>query len=547
MAVVQISRIQVRRGQKNQGSGLPQLASGELGWAIDTRELYIGNGSVSEGAPAVGNTKVLTEYDDLFRLADTYTYRADDSYVLTGPNSSNPVARTLQERLDDRVSIRSFGAKGDGTQVATTQIQTALDQLYINSANKTSVQSRVVLHLEAGEYIIDDTLYLPPNATLIGAGSGKTIIKQTTSGKGVMQTVNSTSTPGSPANDSSSTTLNQAQNIHLEGLTLQVENASKALVLQSCKDSKFYDIHIVGPWTSSDAITTTDVGIEINSLSGTVESSNNDFTKCRVSGFAYGVISNWDINNVHFHDSDFDNLGYGIVFGETMILGAPSTGQNTGPSNNMFDNNRFVDINRHGIWIEKGLYNKSSNNNYSRVGCDGGTEVQPVYSVIKVIDSSNVSELDFFERTSSLISGSVGNTVPYIPEVEGPATFSLAYENEITFGKLNGTRLFRLPADTIQSFDIDYSLVSQNYNSVRNGTLNITVDTRTADPNKVQISDDYNFVGDDAYSDNYQFGYTLRDANSDLTIDTIDVNMTSLMPIDDQTEFKFVIKSKKTV
>ena len=68
MAVVQISRIQIRRGQKNQGSGLPQLASGELGWAIDTRELYIGNGSVSEGSPSVGNTKVLTQFDNIFSL-----------------------------------------------------------------------------------------------------------------------------------------------------------------------------------------------------------------------------------------------------------------------------------------------------------------------------------------------------------------------------------------------------------------------------------------------------------------------------------------------
>ena len=58
MAVVQISRIQVRRGQSQQGSGVPQLASGEIGWAVDTRELFIGNGAVSEGAPSVGNTKV---------------------------------------------------------------------------------------------------------------------------------------------------------------------------------------------------------------------------------------------------------------------------------------------------------------------------------------------------------------------------------------------------------------------------------------------------------------------------------------------------------
>ena len=39
MAIVSISRIQIRRGRKNQGSGLPQLAGGELGWAVDTLSL----------------------------------------------------------------------------------------------------------------------------------------------------------------------------------------------------------------------------------------------------------------------------------------------------------------------------------------------------------------------------------------------------------------------------------------------------------------------------------------------------------------------------
>jgi hypothetical protein len=75
MAVVSISRIQVRRGQKNTGSGLPQLASGEFGWAVDSQELFIGNGSVAEGAPYVGNTKMLTENDNLFEFANTYSYK----------------------------------------------------------------------------------------------------------------------------------------------------------------------------------------------------------------------------------------------------------------------------------------------------------------------------------------------------------------------------------------------------------------------------------------------------------------------------------------
>ena len=63
MAIVQISRIQHRRGLKEQ---LPQLAAGELGWAVDSQELYIGNGTVADGAPAVGNTEILSTKTNLF-------------------------------------------------------------------------------------------------------------------------------------------------------------------------------------------------------------------------------------------------------------------------------------------------------------------------------------------------------------------------------------------------------------------------------------------------------------------------------------------------
>ena len=44
MATVQISRIQHRQGLSE---NLPQLAGGEFGWSIDTRQLFIGNGSPS--------------------------------------------------------------------------------------------------------------------------------------------------------------------------------------------------------------------------------------------------------------------------------------------------------------------------------------------------------------------------------------------------------------------------------------------------------------------------------------------------------------------
>lgn len=96
MSVISISRIQQRRGKKlSDGTGLPQLASGEFGWAIDTQELYIGNGSVSEGAPTVGNTRILTEKDidnlnspsSIFSQL-TYVYKSSgaitDYYIING-------------------------------------------------------------------------------------------------------------------------------------------------------------------------------------------------------------------------------------------------------------------------------------------------------------------------------------------------------------------------------------------------------------------------------------------------------------------------------
>jgi hypothetical protein len=62
MAVIQISRIQHRRGLE---ADLPNLSSAELGWSVDTRKLYIGNGTIEEGAPSLGKTEILTQYSIL--------------------------------------------------------------------------------------------------------------------------------------------------------------------------------------------------------------------------------------------------------------------------------------------------------------------------------------------------------------------------------------------------------------------------------------------------------------------------------------------------
>ena len=67
MAVVQISKIQLRRGlQEN----LPQLASAEMGWSVDERRLFIGNGTLAEGAPSTGVTEIITTQSIYHELAN---------------------------------------------------------------------------------------------------------------------------------------------------------------------------------------------------------------------------------------------------------------------------------------------------------------------------------------------------------------------------------------------------------------------------------------------------------------------------------------------
>lgn len=57
MSITQKSRIQIRTGlQQN----LPVLKAGEMGFAVDTQRLFIGNGNISDGAPFPGNTEILT-------------------------------------------------------------------------------------------------------------------------------------------------------------------------------------------------------------------------------------------------------------------------------------------------------------------------------------------------------------------------------------------------------------------------------------------------------------------------------------------------------
>ena len=537
MAVVQISRIQVRRGQKNAGAGLPQLSSGELGWAIDSRELFIGNGSVAEGSPAVGNTKILTQYDDIFSLADTYTYRVGDGYLQTGSSSASPIQRTLQARLDDIVSIKSFGLTGIASDDATAGLQRAVDQLFLNSATKANESSKVVLYLEPGIYSITSTIHIPPQANIVGAGPRKTIIRNSGAGP-IFDTVTSSSTPGSP--NYAPTSVTQSKNLRIENLTLDTTASNTGIDLQSCEDSYFYNIDVTGAWTQSSSLVDANIGIKMSSYSGSVETKNNTFQNVRVTGFSYAVESVWDIHNNIFDKCTFDTLGYGITFGKGMALGG--SGKLTGPSKNNISNSTFNKVNKQAIYIEQGEYNHSQSNKFTSCGNEAGTEGQPQTSVIKFNKNTNNSDGDYFSRTEALSYNQANiNNVAYIPEVEGNSIYTQGYHSVVNIGQGTNVKTFRLPGSEHQSYEIDYLITATNFEAVRSGTLTITQENfGTA---AVTVADDYNYSGNATYEDDIIFNATLIDENSDLTNETISVNITSTNLI---AEMKFTIRCKQS-
>ena len=550
MAVVQISRIQIRRGQKNAGSGLPQLASGELGWAVDTQELFIGNGSVSEGSPAVGNTKVLTQYDNIFTLADSYTYREADAFLLTGGTVDSPVRRSLQARLDDRVSVRSFGLTGQVSQIATVRLQAAIDQLYLNDAIKGSAQSRVILHLEPGIYVIDGPIYIPPYTTLVGAGADKTIIRTLTASVDMFTTINGDSIVGTPASNASTTTINQPTRIRLEGMTLETTVPNKALVLNNCKNSVFKDVKFSGPWVSGSAVAVADVAIQMNSLSGAVETKNNVFEDCTVNGFAYAVISDWDIHNNSWSNCEFYDLAYGIAFGTQLISLdiLEGSGKQIGPYNNRWNNCKFNDINKNAAWVKYGKGNVSENNFYTMVGTEGAAEYLATNSILKYQTPGNSSIGDYFSRTAVLsYTPGYWTNYPYIPEIEGAviAAFGeLHVLNSITSGLAQ--KRFRLPGEidiASQQFEIEYVLSSRNYSAVRSGVATLTVN---GIDKTVTVSDAYDYIGTTAYEDAISFSALIQDADGDAENETIDVLLSSTMPVDDLTQLEFKIRNRKT-
>jgi len=449
VAIVQVSRITQRKGLQ---TDLPQpLASAELGWAVDERRLFIGNGTIAEGAPVVGNTEILTEFSDILGFFTQYTYRGDAAgyTAQTGATPGNPVTQSIQRRLDSYAVITTFGPTGDGVTDVTNDINRALFQIYCRSRNPSARRS---LFFPAGEYIITDTLNIPPNATLYGEGIDSTIIN--------FKVNTFASSPSQPliglipytkgtlvefggdyyrsidpvpvgtsidnvtfwaletlpeyifrtADGLQQTGVNISTNnveapgkIQVSGIKFKVNQVTNGVLIEKASNCSFDNVAIEGPLTTAGLTSTADntAAVRWNSVGnpeGGQICKNVVWNNCTFSGFTFGTNTNQNIRAVTFNDCDFSTLYQGVILGGA----SPEEG---GPTGVRIVQSTFDIINQEGIIISNVGLNGTAYNSFYDVGNQFLGVNNPSSSIIVIDANNNISVGDSFQRNNSQSSG----------------------------------------------------------------------------------------------------------------------------------------------
>lgn len=469
MAIVQISRITQRKGLQED---LPQpLAGAELGWSVDQRRLFIGNGTLEEGAPVVGNTEILTEFSDVLSFAATYTYKGEAAgyTVQTGPSAGAPITQSLQSRLDSYAIITDFGAVGDGVTDDTEAINRALFQIYCVQVNE---QVRRALFFPAGVYKVSDTILIPPYARLYGDGADASIIqfivetwvsgtaysadvlvKQVDGGgdtnyyravAAVPALVNGSPVPLSDTDYWQSTTLPQwvvntsdslqqtGANIGLNGAVppqyIEVEGMAFAtdeylddsslghgvLLLDRVHDTEFNQVSFYGPLNQAQLLNATEnlslVGVE---STPSLPCKSVTFDQCSFHNATYAFNTDQLTQGVTISNSSLDTLYQGILLGDLTPV-------NGGPTGVRIMHNTFDNIYAEGVVITSCSLNATGYNTFYDVGNNFNGTTSPATPCITIDTENNISVGDMFQRTDTYAAGypriqlwnSITSTVP---------------------------------------------------------------------------------------------------------------------------------------
>jgi hypothetical protein len=501
MAITQISRIQHRRGL---ATDLPQLAAGELGWVIDEQRLFIGNGTVADGAPAVGNTEIITAGSATFTTALSYFYKGylgASTPIVTG--ASGDFTRTVQAKLDDFASVKDFGALGDGTTNDTSAIQRALDELYTDT-DRDDERARRILYFPAGDYRINASLKIPPYAHLRGEGIGRTVIYMSASAPVAVCQDDEKNTWGSIGSGGATTPTN----ITAEGITFQNGSSYGGVSLDNAVRVKFTRCEFRGAYAAGGADNSVSKGVTVRSTTA-LPCSKIVFDNCRFSNFARLADLSYDATNIAFNTCDFSTGRYGVYVGEAVD--GSTNGLTIGPKDVKICNSSFETIYANGIRVDGSTAGADSgtgevrnvvsfNNFFARsVGtANDDIDLTGGYSPIILFNADECSSLlDYFDGTQRR-----STSITPIPEVQGIGS-SQKQIRQITLADNTSaatTTGIRLHVSAGKKITVNYKIVRST--GYRVGTFTVNANGTSLTHN-------------DDYEENSDVGVTLSAVMSD--------------------------------
>lgn len=308
MAVITVAKIQHRRGIK---ADLPtNLYEGELGFCLDTRELYIGN-SVAEG----GNTQILTNNTHTVKITP-YEFVSDTSVVSqTGASMNEPVVRTLQKQIDDYwVNVKAYGAQGDGITDDTDAINRAIQDLYTKTltTSENAYQARKAVWFPSGKYMITSTIQGYPYVRLVGEHADTTVIEMSAvdAQDCVLTLVDSLGQSGANIGNNGATV---PEYVHVNHMTLATTGDENVVLLQRANHVKFEDCVFLGNWSVGEAIPSpAPIAVVIEKLGGAIESNHFEFVNCRFQQIPWAFNCEEEVSYITFDRCEFTNLHLGI-------------------------------------------------------------------------------------------------------------------------------------------------------------------------------------------------------------------------------------------
>ena len=489
MAIVQISQITNRKGYQ---IDLPEpLAGAELGWSVDERRLFIGNGTLEEGAPVVGNTEILTEFSDIFAFQTNYTYKGQAAgyTVQTGSTPSSPVSQSLQSWLDQFATVKDFGAVGDGVTDDTAAINRALSQLYCQQANP---QIRRSLFFPAGVYKVTAAINIPPFATLYGEGVDNSIICMAdgTSVPYVARTADSLQQVG--ANIGTNGAI-PPQYVTISNMGFQsLDPLNSIFLVEAAVNFRFQNVSFFGPLTAGQIPTAAEQTKCINfSSTPSLVCENIVFDGCKFSNTYRGIATDQNLQAITVSNSKFNFFYQGINL--TSSSGQPgATGFRI--MGNMFDN-----IYVEGIVFGAISLNASGHNIFYDVGNHFLGVTNPASVIINIQADNNLSISDVFARsdlyTTTYSRVSLNNTTSFATVNSRSFTMGrYVRRTGQTFTLLNNQpstqTIISISTAQCSAFNVNYTITrtTDAGDAIRTGILTVGAKGTAA---AVTSSDDY--------------------------------------------------------